>query len=92
MPEIELVKEYDPDTRNMTSIDGTIIKIKSVTSKYIYSHIIEKMCVCVSNRIVLENKYGADFIWTDACVYIYKTSINTYSRAFQFKIIHDILP
>ena len=43
------------------------------------------MCVCASNRIVnvLENKYGADFIWADACVNIYETSIDTYSRAFQ---------
>ena len=85
-PEMELhvVKEYDAVTKDMTSIDGTIIKIKSITSKYIYSHIIEKMCVCASNRIVnvLENKYGADFIWADAN--IYETSIETYSRAFQF--------
>ena len=52
-PEIELVKKYDSVTRDMTFIDGNIINVKSVTSKYIYSHIIEEMCVCASNRIVL---------------------------------------
>ena len=49
-------------------------------------------CVSPKNRVNLEYKYGNDFDWCGTCSNIYKTTIDNYIRAFQFKIVHNILP
>ena len=56
------------------------------------SFIVRHKCVFPKNRVNLEYKYGNDFDWCGTCSNIYKTTIDNYSRAFQFKIVHNILP
>ena len=61
-------------------------------SKTFYSSIVETKITWPSKKAILEDCYGANFNWKDICMNIYKTTIVQFSRAYQYKLMHDILP
>ena len=76
----------------MISLNGNTVKIEKLVSKTLYSSIVEKKITWPSKKAILEDCYGANFSWKDICMNIYKTTVDQFSRAFQYKLMHDILP
>ena len=85
------LKTFNACNTNTIIINGKLLNEAQLDSKLIYSSIVSHKCAFPKNRLNLEYKYGNDFEWCGTCSNIYKTTIDNYSRAFQFKIVHNIL-
>ena len=83
------VKNMHPQWIGGVKAVGNNLNIKSLPKQLplFYKH-----CFAATNRRVLEGKYGDEINWREICFNIYKTSTDTYSRMFQYKIVHDIFP
>ena len=84
--------QYDNVSHCMININGEIKTTQQLSSKLIYTSFIKNLCVNAPKCLLYQKNYGDQFNWTDVCLNIYKTSIDCFSRVFQYKIIHDILP
>jgi hypothetical protein len=73
------------------SYNDNVIPIIGVSSRMVYSLLLSNISEDPTAKINIERNYGTD-IWESACENIYKTSIDTYLRNFQYKIIHNFLP
>ena len=88
----EFINHYNKSLCGLISLNGNIVKIEKLLSKTLYSSIVEKKITWPSKKTILEDCYGANFIWKDICMNIYKTTVDQFTRAFQYKLMHDILP
>ena len=88
----EFINHYNQRLSGLISLNGSIVKIEKLLSKTLYSSIVEKKITWPSKKAILEDCYGANFSWKDICMNIYKTTLDQFSRAFQYKLMHDILP
>jgi hypothetical protein len=67
-----------------------IVEFEKLISKQIYAILLQTICNVPTARLKFENVFeGVD--WCNLCSSIYKTSIDTYSREFQFKVMHNYL-
>ena len=81
-------------TVNIYSNDDTVLSITKITSKFIYSMLVSKITEEATAKRKLFNIYSdrnIDDLWKNACLNIYESSIDTYARYFQFKILHNYL-
>ena len=81
-------------TENIYSNDDTVLSITKITSKFIYSMLLSKITEEATAKRKLFNIYSdrnIDDLWKNACLNIYESSIDTYARYFQFKILHNYL-
>ena len=81
-------------TVNIYSNDDTVLSITKITSKFIYSMLVSKNTEEATVKRKLFNIYSdrnIDDLWKNACLNIYESSIDTYARYFQFKILHNYL-
>lgn len=67
-----------------------ITNINHIISRNVYSVFIKSLSEEPTGKIVLDNK-NVNISWKEACQLPYRTTIDTKSREFQFKIIHGYL-
>ena len=69
-----------------------IIPVESLSSKMIYGMLIHKIKEKSSSEITIQNKINDHNInWPYIYNFAWQTSIDSYSRTFQFKCLHNIL-
>ena len=61
----------------MVKVGRDVGNISGLSSKNVYSSIIENKCTFATNRGALEDRYGDEINWREICFNIYKTSIDT---------------
>ena len=67
-----------------------MITINNILSKQIYSSLVSNITEDPTAKTKFVIKYDEE-MWKKACLNIYLTSIDSYSRHFQYKIIHQYL-
>ena len=69
-----------------------MISIENVTSKIVYGMLIHKIKEKSSSEVTIQNKLNNSPIdWPSVYHLAWNTTIDSYSRAFQFKCLHNIL-
>ena len=93
------IKQVAPNSRGNsipTEIPQSIVfnntqtVLKSITAKQVYSKLVSNIMEDPTAKQKFVIKYDNEF-WKKACENIQKTSIDSYSRHFQFKILHQYL-
>ena len=95
---VDLLKESISEIKNhncaenykthILSCWARILDINKIHSPFIYGCMLQDEPS--TRRPKFEARYH-DVNWRDICSAIYKTSIEPYSRQFQFRVVHDIL-
>ena len=68
-----------------------IIKLNSLKTKFIYNNVCSNQCCDSKGKLKFEKRVKQQLDWQDACNLVYFVSIDSYTRYFQFKILHDYI-
>ena len=71
-------------------LNDKVTYISKISSQAIYSVLISQKFLEPTAKIKFRDCYGEE-MWERACRNIYVTSIDTFTRYFQFKILHNYL-
>ena len=82
--------ESDYDKSNVIIINNSIVAINKLTSNSIYNHFISLSITNSVSECKLKQNYTS-LEWPQVCSAIYSSSIDTYSRQFRFRILHNYL-
>ena len=66
------------------------VNIHELSSKLVYSVLIKQLCQDSIAETHFNKKFGNNAKWHDVCENVYSSTIDSYLRAFQFKLIHNI--
>ena len=73
-------------------VNNKIIDLSKLASKDVYRTIIKTEIEIPTAKSKFEQRVDNKSVsWVDVCMNIYRTTIDTYSRQFQFRIIHNYL-
>ena len=71
-------------------MNNKIIDLSKLASKDVYRTIIKTEIEIPTAKSKFEQRVDNKSVsWVDVCMNIYRTTIDTYSRQFQFRIIHN---
>ena len=82
--------DSDYDKSNVIIINNSIVAINKLTSSSIYNHFKGLIITKSVSECKLKQNYPS-LEWPRVCSAIYSSSIDTYSRQFQFRILHNYL-
>ena len=63
----------------------------ALSSQYLYNHIIDSTATDPKQKPKLETKLNGSLKWNNAFTILNKTTIDTGSREFQYRILHNYL-
>ena len=71
-------------------VNNKIIEFSKLASKDVYRTIIKTEIEIPTAKSKFEQRVDNESVsWVDVCINIYRTTVDTYSRQFQFRIIHN---
>ena len=73
------------------ALDSFIIDIKGLTAQFFYKRCLSSKVKDPTGKLKLEEKSQGTITWQDACNILYTTTIDTYSRQFQYRILNNYL-
>ena len=68
---------------NYIAHNDCIVNVTSLSSQYLYNHIIETTATDPTQKVKLETKLNGSLKWNNAFTILNKTTIDTGSREFQ---------
>ena len=74
---------------NYIAHNDCIVNVTSLSSQYLYNHIIETTATDPTHKPKLEIKLNGSLKWNNAFTILNKTTIDTGSREFQYRILHN---
>ena len=74
------------------SLCGLHIELEWLSNILLYKTLFKSKQEIFSGRRALQNIFQENINWNEAFEIIYKTTIETKLREFQFKLLHNILP
>ena len=78
-------------SKEYVSTKHGIISISLLTSKCVYDQFLYDIIEDATAKVKYEHSSDNSLEWRDVCKNIYKTTICTYTRQFQYRIIHNYL-
>ena len=73
------------------ALDSFIVDIKGLTAQFFYKRCLSSKVKDPTGKLKLEEKSKGTITWQDACNILYTTTIDTYSRQFQYRILNNYL-
>ena len=83
--------EIDKSINEKDFIALDSLDIKGLTAQFFYKHCLSSKVKDPTGKLKLEEKSQGTITWQDACNILYTTTIDTYSRQFQYRILNNYL-
>lgn len=85
------LESIETDSKDYILLGDEVISIKSITSSRIYKLLIKNQYELPSSQISYDKIIKTTLNWNHVYENIYKTTLGSYLRQFQFKVVHNYL-
>ena len=93
---VKILKSKTTDVKyenleNYIAHNDCIVNVTSLSSQFLYNHIIDTTATDPTQKPKLETKLNGSLKWNNDFTILNKTTIDTISREFQYRILHNYL-